>query len=1123
MSKKKKTKKKMSAAQTDDMSRRADIIYILVQHIDVIMNKLDVIADFTDKDGDFDKFIHSKHGQSLVKDASSYRASKSGKLPKIHSDVLKSFNPHLEKVRSTALAISYVADWAISVKHALIDIGPHITDLDIRWNNNVVLLIAKLLVTFSKITTLINIRSLVYIIVQILPIIPQLRDYDLNLDHDKLSKFISYCTKGPYGFAAATFEKMEQTVSDLIAQISPNIIQILGQWPVIEWNDFSVFSQVEQTNDSTLPTNLHLVLSNIELFRDFIIFFCFLFPTYTENYPQYSTILTNAITEGLTIKLSPSFFCPISKLISVFNNTVKNKSLQELEEINEYERNLKFDISHPQRLNHVYYLLRDISDVTSYDPTYIPKLINHIIPLASLACYEVSQALSDGNIDEMVSRTIECLCDIGSSFKIQENVIKRFFLFNLTTIDATFLNSLYSSISKLNERWQSNIANIINEMTKALGSIDLEDFDGGSRYDLMPFIITANRLSFLFNDASTKLQTAYLHPIFEHLCTIIFHANLAQDPFGFFLSLVPIHRFWAHSAILKKYAKELPGGLSHNAGLLTIFPFFNYDALAYSMNDCMLTKAKPALTNIRNTLTFKFQEIIQNYLSPREKLIGISEHTSRYTVFDPKDFVIPADSFNRDYVEERIRFREGEVTLKEFMLNIPRAITLGDEEVPIGNFMCDHVGKKLAELMFDNKLPEISNMTYAFSAIPELLWPIHCIMGISFPKQLLECRWQQGNIGGPTSYLDKIAKIKGGNQLEESQEEEKPMITILMENIQQFITKGTNNTLYKTYGRRFEPINKEISPAMAQLLSYDGFLELFRNLGPQAAFWLNSIVVNEIGAIMVAIFQKHTHIINEVINWYNKYRAQSYSWVQNAINTPEIKQCAADFVRLGSCLRLRSLIRQAAADTLSNSIPGLYKILASAISREKNNQWGEKQDFLIEMASPLSTFHFIKFAIEKTSNLIKTTNASQFFFFLALLLLNPDWQNIDFYYDSESFSGNLHNIPDAFDAFLSIIECFVQDADDKKVDASLDTFFDTFAHVIQWKRKYSESGEFLEDSLIILADIFPKFVRKLQYGTIAESFPINVVLDAYIRLDKVQGKVKVSGKKKDKKRRKSKR
>lgn len=1098
-------------------SRRADVFLILEQHIDAVLTKFDTVAVFTAKGNDFDKFIRSKHGQSLVKDATSFRASKSSnaKPPKISSDVLKSYEPFINDSKYALSALDYLVDWATSVKNIMNDIAPHITDLDIRWNYPLVLHISKLLVAFSKICTLVHSHKILYLLIQFYPIIPALKELPLNMDYEKIAKFISSATKSPFSYAAAQFSKIEQKISDFISQISPNIIQIFGQWPVVEWNDFSVFSQIEQTYDSTLPTNIHLVLENIGLFRDVIIFFGLMFPQYPEMFPQYLTLLNIALTEGSMINLTPTVSISVAEILKTFNETVKNKSISEMTEMNEYERQLKADISHPQRLNHVYYLLRDISDITAFEPSYLPKFINHILPLASLACYEVNQYFVEEAIKDSIVNLVEILTDLGRSFKINENVIKRFFLFNLTTIDATFLNSLHSSISQLTELWQVHIAGLISDLIRALGSIDLEDFDRGTRYDLMPFIVTANRLFFLFNELQTKFQGAFLNPIFEHLATIIFHANLAQDPFSYFLTFVPLHKFWRYTDMIMKYSEELPGGIGSCSSLINLFQFFDYDQIGISLNEKVVNTVEPAIKHIRKEFLKKFTSVIKEYLSKDNFFIGISNHTSKNIIFDPKIYLFNDTNFNAAQVNAMDNLRAADLQLKQFALNIPKKVTFKGHEFPITSYICDHIGKQLAELMFDKKLPDVTWMTSCFSATPELLWPLYCQMGISYPKQLVECRYSQGNIPGPLSYLDKISMIKNSTSSQTIKEEKDEAIIItLQRSIQKFITKGIQNTIYKTYGRRFEKIDESISPAMEQLLSYDGFLGLFRNLGPQAAFWLNKIIVNEIGVIMVNIFKIHTSIIDQISNWFNMYRLKKYDWVPTAIKSDEVKHCAQEFVRLGSILRLRRLIRQAASDMMDTMVEGFIPILSSAYIRERDAQWGEKQDFLVEMCTPFQTFHFIKFAIEK-ANLLKTTNSSQFFFFLALLLLNPEWSNIDFNYDSETFSGNLHNIPDAFDAFLSINNCFVADADDKKVDDALDVFFDTFSHVIQWKRKFSgETGEFLEDTMIILADIFPKFVSKLQYGTIAESFPINVVLDAYMRIDKEKSVRKDQGKKK---------
>lgn len=1078
-------------------SSRADYATVLINHISMVQARLDNIQPHVTDAGRIADFFKSKNGKELTNIIMQSQAARSAdaKLPKISKEIQADVSPLIEFITSTLKTIDYIASWGRTAKNLLANINKNCTDLDIRFNHQLVIHVTKLFTTFSKVAIFLHLSPLCQRIVQMIPLFPELSKIQLTQTYDELYRFVCQSTRNPFSYAKSQLSSMGEKLSLLCAQISPFLIQIFGHWPVIEWEKFSLFEKTVEQLESTLPPTVNIVLQNLTLFRDTVLFFSLIFPEYPSNTPQYSTLMNNVLTESAEIFITPLLKLPIQRLLSIFVKITKNKVFEELTESNEYERSLKDEISHKQRMTNCYYLLRDINDVASFDPDYLPKLINEIIPLAAIGAYEVTTMLANGTIIDQVPGLVDILVDLGMLFIKYEDSLKRFFLYNLTTIDATYLNSLHGSISRLTDDWQIKISNLIKELVDALSIIDIEEFDRGTRYDLTPLLNTANRLFYLFNEVSTKHQAAYLHQIFEHLSTIIMHAEIAQNPKKFFIEFCPIHKLWCFTDLISEYITDLPGGIHTNSAFITLFQFFNLDEIELVFNQPMIKKASNTIIDIRTKLIEKIESVFTSFFKEGSFLSDIINQGSNLHIFDPSKYMVSYTEYELEKVNNLIKYRAPCFQIKEFIRRTPYSVNLFGNEIKLLSFISETITMQLAELMFENKLPSTSWLCSAFSTSPELLWPIYLQMNSSFPYMLIKSKANHSAYQGQESYLDQISIIRS-NPDAKSDDHSYKLIGKLEAKVREFLDKYYRNYIFNLYGERFEPITENSSPEFDTLLSYQGFKEVIMDLGPQAGFCLNKIIVSSISESMVKIFNTHQAINNQLSDWWNKFRQKDDSWIPSAVNVPEIKKAGEEMIKLGAALRLRAFIRKALHDVISKSAPGLIELINCSFIKDKGEHISEKQDFLAEMVSGLPSFHFIIIAVNK-SGILKTSDCQLFYFFLALLLLNPDWNNIKFIQDLEGFTFNLHLLPTALDAFLATNNSFVMSSDTKKVDEGLATFFDALSHVINYKKSAQGTSKLLSETLVILADIFPKYISRLQYGTVAKSFPTNVVSDAY--------------------------
>ena len=149
----------------------------------------------------------------------------------------------------------------------------------------------------------------------------------------------------------------------------------------------------------------------------------------------------------------------------------------------------------------------------------------------------------------------------------------------------------------------------------------------------------------------------------------------------------------------------------------------------------------------------------------------------------------------------------------------------------------------------------------------------------------------------------------------------------------------------------------------------------------------------------------------------------------------------------------------------------------------------------------------------------KASDSIQFFFFLAILFIYPKWDDAIFIQDHEIITHNLHVIPTAIDAFLALFSSFCQSADPKIIASGVLFYFSVLQRIVNIKKQKEELKLKSAISFIILADLFPKYVKSIEYGRISQSFPNSIVSEAYREIElhgiKVPIEVHVRGEKID--------
>jgi len=682
--------------------------------------------------------------------------------------------------------------------------------------------------------------------------------------------------------------------------------------------------------------------------------------------------------------------------------------------------------------------------------------------------------------------------------------------------------------------WYKNICSFFFKLSQDMQKLDLEAFDNGTEYDMEPFLDTIGRLSYYFNAVQRTQMASFLFPAFEHLEVITLHAKLVSSPFTVFLEFSPIEQLWKHMTVIKSYIKNVIGGAHYCARFVCLFAFFNIDSIALNLLEGLQDQLTAAVKDIRSNMLTYIQEKLAAYTDKDSILLRITEQNRLDQIFDPKPFLPQGDA---DNMEEETRFRTQMWQLKEFLKGMPGVINFNGQDIEISEFVTKHLTEDLGSFLFKKPSPDAQWLDSVFSASCQYMWGIYTILGASFPTRLLTTRYQNSIYPDQTTFLQQISlirqdcanampkriqiqdkKSKKRSEKDSHLEHEfvEPEVTeytkdlklskLFEDRLRAFISHDYLACYYLPHSRAFENF-AELKYYAVEFASQRSMRKMIDSLGLHVGFNLDRILIAEIAKSMGTMYQYYIALGKTVNSWYGSFRTGGDEWAQ-AAQSPELGMAAEEIVRLGAMLVLRDMLRTSMHEAVKQSAPGMIDLIRPAYMRTIE-RLSEKEDLMMEMISAEPTFFFIKMALD-TMGIEKTSDSIQFFFFLALLLIYPKWEDAVFVQDHEIITHNLHLIPVAIDAFINVLSSFCQAHDEKIVASGMQFYFTVLQHIVQKKRTNEELLLKSASSFVILADLFPKYLRTLEYGRISHSFPNSVVSEAYRIIESSGQKMTIS-------------
>ena len=432
------------------------------------------------------------------------------------------------------------------------------------------------------------------------------------------------------------------------------------------------------------------------------------------------------------------------------------------------------------------------------------------------------------------------------------NSVKRTYFFNLATIDATYLEELHSRFYLEGAEWQRSLLNLVHPIFTALKGLDINQFDQGRSYDFTPLLVTIGRVDHMFNQIKSMgnvNNAAFLHPMLEHLEVIRMHINFVQDPLQHLDNKAPISHLWAHFPVIFEAIKEKQISTTHIAHIVSLFPFFNLDA--------MRIRGVPGLAEgLEATLKALRQEIIATLNRAINKFAGnlsVSQKVIQEHHFDtlfPYQHYVQSQKKSRKKAaatdaeveaykmsKDEIQFYEkgSEVSQEIYLLREALQLLPGSFQFMDSNFeFTQFISKRFMGSLAQDLINKINTSSHApddiFDAATQFVWTIYKGLLSSYPEQLVNTRFahsvhkEQNQI----SLFEQAALFKSEYRppppppLDERGNQKEPvhLLTMYERRLQDFLRAPTDRIIYRPHAKTFDKLENGVE------FSYETFYNI---------------------------------------------------------------------------------------------------------------------------------------------------------------------------------------------------------------------------------------------------------------------------------------------------------
>ena len=135
---------------------------------------------------------------------------------------------------------------------------------------------------------------------------------------EDLAIFVNYSSSDPLSYISYELKPIREKLISLVSKLSSFVSSLFSEWTTFNWNLLSIYECApEDTVGNSMPIDELTYLSNINVLREMLIFFCLGFSQITDENPQYAHLAQCLFSESSQIYIS-------------VNNSISSKNLCQL-------------------------------------------------------------------------------------------------------------------------------------------------------------------------------------------------------------------------------------------------------------------------------------------------------------------------------------------------------------------------------------------------------------------------------------------------------------------------------------------------------------------------------------------------------------------------------------------------------------------------------------------------------------------------------------------------------------------------------------------------------------------------------------------------------------------------
>ena len=893
----------------------------------------------------------------------------------------------------------------------------------------------------------------------------------------KLPEFLDSLAHDPLSFPLKELAFLETQMHGLIRKLAPICSSLFASYSTFNWSQFSVECDDflgEQTDD-LLPQ--HYIMKYSSAIVTCLRLFILVFPGYLTNHPEHSNLLFAFLSESDSINLYDV------NSVKVNENSIKINDLLKICKSHKLppsfsnlttEIETKSNITHPKRIKHLKNLLSEILEHYDICKETVLLYIEEIISLIGFAYYEMDVCLKMESLNEMLFDLLVIILDFFHIFEENSNTIKRTFIFNLARQDYEYLGNLFNALASRPIQTETFIsfASVIQSIYSSLENLDLEQFDNGASYDFTPLILTHGRL--LISVYQNSMINTTTTPVLNQLMTIIRHANIASNPLQVIYDAFPISNVQQLEQSLSKLPSSSP--VTHYKSFVNIFRYTPNS----KRSDNLFEKA---ITGYIDKLVGSFHDMV-NVNSVQTMIIRQSEMDPGFKTyaFIPNYSPAAPESYK---TQTKIIGRL--TNLIQCVDTMPVYVVHGNLKKDIFNIFKNKLIDKIMDKLKDNEPNPLIYISIINVMLQTLQNVFNSIGHPLVPFVFSSLKGQFGRFGTSTLH-EKSEVLSSSDSLKLE-----GYVDFFRNEVGHFIEDNHIKSSYEPFGLRFfgDQNTKHPFEFMFAQVPIGDLLQTFGyDAGISLIHEINTHLINSIKYL----HKTFSTLKSEIVSWMSNYQ-QTYQFPREVLEKSSVREASRHLLKMGVANILYGMIKNSARSLTSSILPGFVDTTQAAIVRMKNII--PPEDALIsEMIGVTPTNYFLMGQVKKVIK--QEGDVVPFFFFLALLFSNPDWDHISFIEDNDSFSHNVQLLAVGIGIILELKDVLFKASDDV-IENAIDLFFTTLANIADYKKSIDPESY---EPFLILIDHFPYFIPSLGYGILERAFPFTTIRAAYSKVNK---------------------